>query len=190
MACRKCSLHLTRKNPVPGEGPLDAELMLVGEAPGRNEDLQGRPFVGQAGRVLNTLLRSIGLSRSNVYITNIVKCRPPNNRDPRPEEIRACLPFLRRQVELVRPKIIVALGRHAGKTLFEEAGLHWRGISREHGRPREVVLWGVQVVLFPTYHPAAALYKPEIRGVREEDFKRLSGLLGGGSRGRSLLDYF
>ncbi len=189
--CTRCSLHRTRTNPVPGEGPLDSELMFVGEAPGRNEDLEGRPFVGQAGKILTAMLNRIGLSRSQVYITNVVKCRPPGNRDPKPEEIRACLPYLIRQIKLIKPRIIVTLGRHAGKTLYELAGLHWPGMSRAHGVARNAVIDGLQVILFSTYHPAAALYKPDIRKVLESDFDKLRDLLGEDRRkNRSLLDYF
>jgi DNA polymerase len=164
--------------------------MFVGEAPGRNEDLEGRPFVGQAGKILTEMLARIGLSRSQVYITNVVKCRPPANRDPRPEEIQACLPFLMRQIKLIRPEILVALGRHAGRTLYGLAGLKWPGMSRAHGTAKRVVINSVSLLLFTTYHPAAALYKPEIRRVLEEDFARLKELLGGSERGgRTLLDY-
>jgi len=192
--CTRCRLHETRRNPVPGEGPLDARVMLVGEAPGRKEDEQGRPFVGRAGELLNALLGLAGLERSQVYITNIVKCRPPGNRDPREDEIAACLPFLIRQIQLIAPRIIVALGRHAGRTLFSLAGKRWPGIRRAHGKPVEARIAGLRVTLYPTYHPAAALYNPELRGVLEEDFRRLSEILGrqedGEKRGRSLLDYF
>ena len=191
--CTKCRLHESRKNPVPGEGPLDARVMLVGEAPGRMEDRQGRPFVGRAGDLLNVLLAIAGVERRQVYITNIVKCRPPGNRDPKEDEIAACLPFLLRQIQLIRPQIIVSLGRHAGRTLFSLAGKRWPGIRKAHGKPVEVSIVGVRLTLYPTYHPAAALYKPELRSVLEEDFKELGGLIkslgGEHRRGRSLLDY-
>ena len=191
-ACTLCPLHQTRRNPVPGEGPLDARLMLVGEAPGRREDEQGRPFVGMAGRLLNTLLAGVGLGREQVYITNVVKCRPPGNRDPRPEEIRACLPYLQAQIRIVRPQVLVTLGRISGETLFRAAGLGWRGISRERGRPRKATLYGVPLTLLATYHPAAALYNPRIRPLLEEDFSLIPGLLGekAPGRGRSLEDFF
>jgi len=191
--CTKCRLHESRKNPVPGEGPLDARVMLVGEAPGRMEDRQGRPFVGRAGDLLNVLLAIAGVERRQVYITNIVKCRPPGNRDPKEDEIAACLPFLLRQIQLIRPQIIVSLGRHAGRTLFSLAGKRWPGIRKAHGKPVEVSIVGVRLTLYPTYHPAAALYKPELRSVLEEDFRELGGLIkslgGEHRRGRSLLDY-
>ena len=189
LSCRKCPLHKGRKNPVPGEGSLDARVMFVGEAPGRREDELGRPFVGMAGKLLDRLLSLAGLSRGEVYITNVVKCRPPGNRDPKPGEIAACLPYLRRQIQLVRPEIIVALGRIAGKTLFSEAGLRWRSMAVERGKPRRVELYSHSVTLLPTYHPAAALYNPQLRSVLEEDFRLLARLLRGEGGGRSLLDY-
>jgi len=187
--CRRCPLHATRRNPVPGEGRLDARVMFVGEAPGRREDELGRPFVGMAGKLLDRLLTIAGLSRGEVYITNVVKCRPPGNRDPKPEEIEACLPFLRRQIQLIEPDVIVALGRIAGSTLYREAGLRWTSMARERGRPRRVTLYGRPVTLLVTYHPAAALYNPALRSVLEEDFRRLAELLSGSRRGRSLEDF-
>jgi len=193
-SCTRCQLHRHRRNPVPGEGPLDARVMLVGEAPGRREDEQGQPFVGMAGKLLNTLLGLAGLRREEVYITNVVKCRPPGNRDPRPEEIAACNPYLRAQINIIRPKILVALGRISGKTLFEAAGLPWRGIRAERGKPRKARVYGVEATLLATYHPAAALYNPRIRPLLEEDFTLLGRLLreegGGPGRGRRTLEDF
>ena len=168
--CTKCPLHLHRRNPVPGEGPLDARVMVVGEAPGKKEDEQGRPFVGPAGQLLNQLLGLAGLDRSQVYITNVVKCRPPGNRDPRDEEIEACLPYLIRQIRLIQPGLIIAVGRHAGRTLYRLAGLRWTSMTRLHGRVVEATIAGHRVLLAVTYHPAAALYKPPIRRLLEEDF--------------------
>ncbi len=169
--CTRCPLHRTRKNPVPGEGPLNARVMFVGEAPGRNEDEQGRPFVGAAGSLLNKLLEEAGLRRSEVYITNVVKCRPPGNRDPTDEEIEACLPYLVEQVKIIRPAVIVALGRHAGRTLFRLAGLRWESLAKHRGRVYDATIAGVRVRLTVTYHPAAALYKPPLREALLEDFK-------------------
>ncbi len=167
--------------------------MFVGEAPGRREDELGRPFVGMAGKLLDSLLSMIGLSRGDVYITNVVKCRPPGNRDPRPEEVQACLPFLVRQIRLIRPEIMVALGRISGRTLYELAGLRWTSMARERGRPRRARVAGVEVTLLVTYHPAAALYNPRIRPVLEDDFRLLGRLLreglGSPRRGRSLEDF-
>jgi uracil-DNA glycosylase family 4 len=197
--CKKCPLHKTRRKPVPGEGPLDATVMIVGEAPGRKEDETGRPFVGAAGRLLDALLLKAGLTRNSVYITNIVKCRPPGNRDPTREEVEACLPYLRMQIRIIKPRVIIALGRHAARTLYSLAGRRWRGMRAEHGVPVNVEIEGLPVVLIPTYHPAAALYNPQLRGELERDFaevisrivKEVSGEDKGGERrrGRSLLDY-
>ncbi len=199
MNCRKCILYKTRKNPVPGEGNRNADLVFIGEAPGAREDETGRPFVGAAGKLLTELIESIGLSREEVYITNIVKCRPPRNRDPREEEVSACLPYLIKQIRLIRPKIIVALGRHAGRTLFELAGLKWTSMARMHGRVFDAIVAGVPVKLTVTYHPAAALYNPRLRGSLERDFREtIKSLLdqlspkeaGRGVRQRTLFEYF
>ncbi|MEB3816383.1 MAG: uracil-DNA glycosylase [Desulfurococcales archaeon] len=203
LQCKRCPLHRTRKNPVPGEGPISADIMFIGEAPGRREDETGRPFVGSAGRILDALLASIGVRREDVYITNVVKCRPPGNRDPTPEEIESCLPYLIEQIRIIEPKLIITLGRHAGKTIYSLLGRRWRGLSAEHGVRVEGVLKGVnmKVVVIPTYHPAAALYNPQIRRVLEEDFRgpirseveRIASRDYEGSRrggrSRSLLDY-
>ncbi len=169
-SCKRCDLHRFRKNPVPGEGPLDTRVMVVGEAPGRKEDERGRPFVGPAGKLLDKLLELAGLKRSQVYITNVVKCRPPGNRDPTDEEIEACLPYLLRQIRLIKPRLIIAVGRHAGRTLYRLAGLKWESMSRLHGRVVDAVIEGVRLKLAVTYHPAAALYKPPIREKLEKDF--------------------
>ncbi len=187
-ACRRCPLHASRKNAVPGEGNPDARVVFVGEAPGRNEDLQGRPFVGAAGKLLTELLASIGLRREDVFITNVVKCRPPNNRDPRPEEIEACLPFLERQLRVIDPDIIVALGRHSALTLLRLAGREEGSIMRIRGRVFEVELFGRKRLLMPTLHPAAALYNPRLRPLLEEDFRRLKELLGEDGEGRGGLE--
>lgn len=193
--CKKCPLHKYRKKPVPGEGPLDAEVMIVGEAPGRREDETGRPFVGPAGRLLDALLAKAGLERSKVYITNIVKCRPPGNRDPSRQEVEACLPYLKRQIRIIKPRVIIALGRHAGSTLYQMAGRRWRGMRAEHGVPINANIEGINVIIVPTYHPAAALYNPQLRQVLEEDFEGVISEIVGESRSkerrsRSLLDYF
>ncbi|MEM4426157.1 MAG: type-4 uracil-DNA glycosylase [Acidilobaceae archaeon] len=189
--CQKCPLAKSRTNAVPGEGPLTARVMFVGEAPGRKEDEEGRPFVGAAGKLLTTLLESIGVRRNDVYITNVVKCRPPENREPIDEEIRTCNPFLRKQIEIIRPRAIVALGRVAGKTLYEMAGLKW--ISVENAR-RSVVRAKIQdldIKIAVTYHPAAALYNPQLRSELESDFKNvISKLFLDESRRRTLEDFF
>ncbi len=195
--CRKCGLYKNRKNPVPGEGNRNAVLMFIGEAPGAREDATGRPFVGAAGKLLTELIESIGLTRKDVYITNIIKCRPPGNRDPREEEIKACLPYLLKQIKLIQPRIIVALGRHAGKTLFELSGLKWINMSRVHGRVFDASIEGVSFKLTVTYHPAAALYNPRLKVSLEKDFKEtIKSLLDAlhrkreEVRQRSLFEYF
>jgi DNA polymerase len=167
--CQACELWQYRKNAVPGEGNLFATLMFVGEAPGEQEDLQGRPFVGQAGKLLDSLIGSLGLSRKEVFITNVVKCRPPGNRDPLPAEILACNPFLVGQIGLICPKIICTLGRHALHTLVDPT----RTISQVHGS--RIAKDGI--VFFPTFHPAAALYHDSMHQLLVEDFQILRRLL-------------
>ncbi len=167
-ACEACALVKKRTNAVPGEGSPTADLMFVGEGPGFYEDRDGRPFVGPAGRFLEELLASIGLTRSDVYITNMVKCRPPNNRDPLPGEIEACRPFLDEQMETISPKVIVTLGRYSLEKFFPG-----ELISRAHGSPRP---W-MNMTLYPIYHPAAALHNPKLRPTIMDDFSRLPSLV-------------
>lgn len=176
-ACRRCRLWSFRRNTVPGEGTHRAGVMLIGEAPGYHEDLQGRPFVGDAGRILDRLLTRAGLSRCDVYIGNILKCRPPNNRDPTPAEVQACTPYLRQQLDLLRPQLVVALGRFATAFMAAEAGIPFTSISKMRGNPFAVALHGHPTVVVPTYHPAAALYNPRYRGALDEDFAAVKTLL-------------
>ncbi len=163
--CMACPLGRTRTNLVLGSGNPEAEIMFVGEAPGFHEDRQGIPFVGPAGQFLDQLLRSIGLQRSQVYIANTLKCRPPENRDPLPEELSACTPYLFKQIEIIRPRIICTLGNHATKTLLRTAS----GISQLHGR----LIRKGGLAYVPLFHPAAALHKPPLKTVLVEDFQRL-----------------
>ena len=172
-ACTLCELHATRAKAVPGEGDPASDLMFVGEAPGYHEDQQGRPFVGQAGKLLEQLLASIGLTREQVFIANVLKSRPPNNRDPRPEEIAACQPYLWRQIALIKPKVICTLGNHATKLLTGDP----TGITRVHGRPRATEIAARSLYLYPIFHPAAALYTPAMLTTLKEDFQRLPELL-------------
>ena len=172
--CERCALGAVRTQVVFGSGDPDAELMLVGEAPGFHEDQQGEPFVGQAGQLLDRLLAGIGLERSRVYLANMIKCRPPGNRDPHPEEIASCEPHLFHQVELVRPAVVATLGNFATKLLSGKP----HGITRVHGQEHEVTLGTRQVLLYPLYHPAAALYTPSMLTVLEQDFARIPELLG------------
>jgi uracil-DNA glycosylase len=172
--CTKCRLAQGRTQVVFGTGDPAADLMFVGEAPGFHEDKQGYPFVGQAGKLLDKLLAGIGLERPNVYIANVLKCRPPGNRDPGPDEIQACEGHLFRQIELIRPRVVATLGNFATKLLSGKP----TGITRVHGVEQEVTLGGSRVLLYPLYHPAAALYTPAMLQVLEQDFARLPELLG------------
>ncbi len=154
--CTRCALARSRTQVVFGSGNPDAELMFVGEAPGFHEDQQGAPFVGQAGKLLERLLAGIGLTRADVYIANVLKCRPPGNRDPQPDEIEACEGHLFRQIALIRPAVVATLGNFATKLLSGKPA----GITRVHGHEQQTTLGGRPVLLFPLYHPAAALYTP------------------------------
>jgi len=166
--CTLCKLHQSRKNAVPGEGPTGADLMFIGEGPGFHENEQGRPFVGAAGRFLEELLTGIGFRREQVFIANVVKCRPPGNRDPEPEEMASCGPYLERQVRAVNPKVIVTLGRHSMARYFPNTR-----ISDIHGHARTI--GGRTIVAM--YHPAAALHQPSLRKVVQADFARLPDLI-------------
>jgi uracil-DNA glycosylase len=172
--CTRCRLAQGRTQVVFGSGNPDAELLFVGEAPGFHEDQQGYPFVGQAGKLLEKLLEGIGLRRSDVYIANVLKCRPPGNRDPQPDEIEACESHLFKQIELIRPRVVATLGNFATKLLSGKP----TGITRVHGQEQWTSLGGNRVLLYPLYHPAAALYTPAMLRILEEDFARLPGLLG------------
>ena len=172
--CERCALAQTRTQVVFGSGSPTADLMFVGEAPGFHEDKQGVPFVGAAGQLLSKLLAGIGLDRDSVYICNVLKCRPPGNRDPQPEEIQACEPHLFRQIELIQPKLVATLGNFATKLLSGKP----TGITQVHGQEQQVTLGGNEVTLYPIFHPAAALYTPRMLQVLEEDFRRIPELLG------------
>ena len=173
-ACQKCpQLAATRTTVVFGSGNADADLMFVGEAPGANEDKQGLPFVGQAGRLLDTLLGEIGLTRGDVFVANVLKCRPPGNRDPLPQEIDACQDYLFRQLELIEPKVVCTLGNFATKLLRADP----MGITRLHGRAELRQLGPRRVRLYPLFHPAAALYTPSMLDTLRTDFHRIPELL-------------
>jgi uracil-DNA glycosylase len=172
--CTKCRLAEGRTQVVFGVGDPSADLMFVGEAPGFHEDQQGKPFVGQAGKLLDKLLAGIGLGREQVYIANVLMCRPPGNRDPQADEIEACEGYLFRKVALIEPKVVATLGNFATKLLSGKP----TGITRVHGAEQEAALGGRSVLLYPLYHPAAALYTPAMLKVLEADFARLPELLG------------
>ncbi len=166
--CTRCALHFSRKKAVPGEGPATAEIMLVGEGPGFYENEQGRPFVGAAGKYLDELLEKGGLKRSDVFITNVVKCRPPSNRDPQPDELAACAGFLDRQIEAIDPRIIITLGRYSMAKFIPNVK-----ISEVHGQP----FWHRGRMVVPMFHPAAALHQPSLKTGVERDFARLGDLI-------------
>jgi uracil-DNA glycosylase len=171
--CVRCPLHQTRTTVVFGSGSADAELMFVGEAPGANEDRMGLPFVGQAGKLLDKLLGEIGMTRQEVFVVNTIKCRPPDNRDPHPNEIESCQPYLRQQIELVEPVVICTLGNFSTKLLRGET----IGISRLHGQVELREIGSRAVRLYPLYHPAAALYTPSTLDALRRDFHRIPELL-------------
>ncbi len=173
-ACTRCPLHRTRVKSVPGEGPANAPIMFIGEGPGFHENQTGRPFVGAAGNFLVELLASINMKREEVFICNVVKCRPPNNRDPEPDEIKACADYLARQIELVDPKVIVTLGRYSMARWFPEAR-----ISHIHGKPKRA---GKRLIV-PMYHPAAALHQPSLRQEVVDDFLKLPQILAEARKG-------
>jgi DNA polymerase len=168
--CKLCPLHSARAHAVPGAGRPNADIMFIGEAPGYHEDQQGLPFVGASGKYLGELLAKIGLSRNDVFITNVVKCRPPGNRDPLPAEIDTCVPaYLNRQIEIIKPKIIATLGRYSMALFFPPNAR----ISKTHGQPKRAD----GRIYYPLFHPAAVLRNPNLRPVMEEDFKRMLTLL-------------
>ena len=171
--CVRCPLHQGRTNVVFGSGNADADLMFVGEAPGMHEDLQGLPFVGRAGKLLDQLLEEVGMARSDVFITNVLLCRPPGNRDPEADEIDTCKPYLHRKIELIEPRVICTLGNFATKLLTRSQ----RGITSVHGRPQVHELGGRALRVYPLYHPAAALRSTNTLEQLREDFARLPVLL-------------
>jgi DNA polymerase len=172
--CTRCALAAGRTQVVFGSGDPGADLMFVGEAPGFHEDKQGVPFVGAAGKLLDQLLAGIGLTRADVYVANVLKCRPPGNRDPMPDEIEACEGHLWKQIELIQPRVVATLGNFATKLLSGRP----TGITRVHGQEQETTLGGRRVLLYPIYHPAAALYTPRMLDVLKSDFARIPELIG------------
>jgi DNA polymerase len=175
--CTLCELSRSRTNAVPGEGSPAARVMLIGEGPGWHEDQQGKPFVGNSGKFLTELLENAGLAREDVFITNVVKCRPPGNRDPLPDEMQACSFYLERQISLIDPDVIVTLGRFSMARFFPG-----ERISKIHGTPKEI---GKRLVV-PMYHPAAALHQGALRGTIQEDFEKLPKLLAERERAREV----
>lgn len=173
--CTRCILYKSIRNYVFGEGSLNAEIMFIGEAPGANEDKEGKPFVGRAGKILDEMLKSINLKREDIYICNVLKCRPPNNRNPDPEEIKSCTPYLNAQIDLIKPKIICPLGNFATSFVLKKFGLDSKieGISKIHGKVFKATnLFGTTIII-PFYHPAVATYNPYMIKALLEDMKVL-----------------
>ncbi|MBU2524751.1 uracil-DNA glycosylase [Patescibacteria group bacterium] len=174
--CERCALQKTRTNVVPGDGNKNAQIMFIGEGPGKNEDIQGIPFVGAAGRILDEMLALVNLDRQDVYIANVVKCRPPENRDPEPEEVKACWPYLKEQVRLINPQIIITLGRHA-MYRFLPSDLKISTARGKVYRYKSIVDETKHQIYLPLYHPAVALYNPNQKKTLFEDFKKIPKIL-------------
>lgn len=168
--CKECELYKKRIQPVFGYGSQNTDLLFIGEAPGRNEDIQGEPFVGRAGEILNDLLGSIGLHRDEIYIANILKCRPPKNRNPLKKEIESCTKYLDKQINLIRPKIIAPLGNFATKYIFEKFNLPYDKIIKIHGDSYQIITSYGNVIIIPLFHPAAAIYDPNKKSILLDDF--------------------
>ncbi|MEM0480688.1 MAG: type-4 uracil-DNA glycosylase [Candidatus Aenigmatarchaeota archaeon] len=186
--CKNCSLYKQKTNYVVGDGDINSKIVFIGEAPGAEEDKQGKPFVGKAGQYLTKVIKEIlGLDRNQVYITNVIKCRPPNNRDPTEEEIKACSPWLKIQLEIIKPEIIITLGRHSTKWIFEYFGLKFESIMKNRGKVYYSEKWNKKIKIIPTLHPAAVLYHAEWKNIFEEDFKLIAKEIN--SKPKSLKDF-
>jgi DNA polymerase len=175
--CKKCDLFKTKNKNVIGDGSINSKIMLIGEAPGYHEDLQGIPFVGKAGKILDELLKSIGLSRSDIYIANILKCRPPNNRNPTKKEIESCKDFLNQQIEIIKPKVIASLGNYASSFIFNKFGIKYDKISTLHGKKLSIRTLTGEVYIIPLYHPAVATYNPNYKEILLRDFKTIKQIM-------------
>ena len=175
--CKKCGLYKTRQLPVVGEGSLNADLLFIGEAPGYNEDLQGKPFAGRSGKVFDELLESIELKREKIYITNILKCRPPKNRNPLLSEIKSCTPYLDKQLGIIKPKIIVTLGNFATQYIFEKFGMAKKRISDVHGKTFPINTLNGNLVIIPIFHPACVVYNSNMMNILKADFQKIKNVL-------------
>lgn len=173
IVCRKCELWKTRKNAVPGEGSAESHVMFIGEAPGYWEDVKGKPFVGAAGKFLDTLISEIGFSRETVFIGNVLKCRPPGNREPLPNEVETCTPYLDSQIQVIQPKFVVTLGNYSTAYIFSKVRLPFSGITLSHGKFHETSILDMQITIFPTFHPAASLYSAKYKEHLVRDFRTL-----------------
>jgi len=171
IVCTKCLLWKTRKNAVPGEGNPETQVMLIGEAPGYWEDVKGRPFVGAAGNFLSALLSEVSLSREGVFICNVLKCRPPKNREPQPNEIETCTLYLDRQINAIKPRFIATLGNYSTAYIFSKANLPFNSITQVHGKFYNASILNMQATIFPTFHPAAALYSAKYKEQLINDFQ-------------------
>ena len=171
--CQKCQLWQTRNLPLVGEGSLSAGVMIIGEAPGYNEDLQGRAFIGKAGEILDQLLACVNLTRKKIYITNLLKCHPPQNHNPQPDEIKACADYLYRQIKIIQPKIIMTLGKYSSQEIFNKVHLKFSNISKMHGQVFKIKSSYATVNIVPCYHPAVACYKSSMLNTLMQDFKKI-----------------
>jgi DNA polymerase len=171
--CRKCDLYKTRTNTVPGDGNKNADIFFIGEAPGKNEDIQGKPFVGRAGKILDELLKFINLNRKDIFIGNILKCRPPQNRNPHSGEIETCTSYLDKQIEIINPKVIVPLGNFATQYIFEKFNLSKEKISNVHGKKFEIEAKSIKIIIFPVFHPAVVTYNPNKMSLMKDDFQKI-----------------
>jgi DNA polymerase len=179
-SCDKCPLYKNRKNAVPGEGNWKSKIMFIGEAPGFNEDEQGRPFVGRAGKLLEEFLSSIGKRREDVFITNVVKCRPPNNRQPEEEEIKICTSlYLDKQIELIKPKLIVCLGNVSANYIFKKFGLKFESMNKQHGKVFSISNLFIQTKIIATYHPAAILRNQNLMTIAKADWEIIKEVTNG-----------
>ncbi len=178
LKCKKCSLYKNRNYPVIGQGSHDAEIMFIGEAPGAQEDKTGHPFCGRAGTILDELLNSVSIKRQDIYICNILKCRPPSNRDPEIKEIESCTPYLERQIKIIKPKIICSLGRYSMEFLMKRFGLENKIelISKIHGNLFEIKIGSEKLKFVAFYHPAVAIYNPNMKEILKKDFQILKTL--------------
>ncbi|MEM5814935.1 MAG: type-4 uracil-DNA glycosylase [Candidatus Aenigmatarchaeota archaeon] len=175
--CERCPLHKSRINAVPGEGSIERRIMIIGEAPGYNEDREGRPFVGKAGKLLEEFLKGIGIKREEVYITNVVKCRPPNNRQPEYMEIKVCSFYLEKQIEIIKPKLIICLGNISTSYIFQKFSLKFESMNKSHGKVFSVSNFKVQAKIIATYHPAAILRNPSLISFAKEDWEKIGELI-------------
>ena len=193
LKCTRCPLYKSVNKKVVGDGNINSEIVFIGEAPGREEDLQGKPFVGKAGKLLTEMIENVlGLKRKDVYITNVLKCRPPNNRDPKIEEINACSIFLEKQLEIIKPRVIVCLGRFSTAWVLKYFGITKDfdfKISKYRGKVIKVNKWGREVIIFPTYHPAAILYRKNLIEEYKKDFEKIRELLKLKKKNKNLFDY-